>query len=53
VVVEDYAVVVPRLTEPGSTTLAVGVGLPYHLRGGETEWEAVLPLGEITVLPQE
>jgi len=53
VVVEDYAVVVPRLTEPGSTTLSVGVGLPFYHCSGEDGWEAVLCLGEITVLPPE
>jgi hypothetical protein len=53
VVVEDYAVVVPRGAEPGSTTLSIGVGLPFRLRGGEAGWEAILPLGQVTILPQE
>ncbi len=53
VVVEDYAVVVPRQAEPGSTTLSMGVGLPFRLRRGEAGWEAILTLGHVTVLPRE
>jgi hypothetical protein len=53
VLVEEYRVVVPSTTETGSATLAVGVGFPFRLLGGETEWEAVLDLGEITILPME
>jgi hypothetical protein len=52
VVVEAYAVVVPRHAEPGSTSLSIGVALPFQAQGGEAEWEAVLDLGQITVLPQ-
>jgi len=53
VLVEDYRVVVPRTTEAGTATLAVGVGFPFRPLDGEAEWEAVLDLGEITILSTE
>ncbi len=53
VLVEDYRVVVPSTTEAGAAALAVGVGFPFRLPGGEGEWETVLYLGEITILPTE
>ena len=53
ILVEDYRVVVPRATGAGTTTLAVGVGFPFRLPDGEAGWEAVLNLGEVTILPAE
>jgi hypothetical protein len=53
VLVEDYWVVVPRTMEAGSALLTVGLGLPFRLPDGEAEWEAVLNLSEITILPGE
>jgi hypothetical protein len=53
VLVEDYRVVVPRTAEPGAAALAVGVGLPFRLPDGGVRWEAVVDLGQVTILPQE
>jgi hypothetical protein len=53
VLVEDYRVVVPRTTDSGTVSLAVGVGSPFHLPGGEVEWDPVLDLGEVTILSTE
>ncbi|MDY6875463.1 MAG: DUF2723 domain-containing protein [Chloroflexota bacterium] len=53
VLVEDYRVVVPRTTEAGSASLAVGLGFPFHLPDGEAKWDAVLDLGEIAILSME
>ena len=41
------------VSEAGSATLSMGIGSPFRLFGGEAEWEAVLNLGEITILPTE
>ncbi|MFQ6099744.1 MAG: DUF2723 domain-containing protein [Anaerolineae bacterium] len=51
--VEDYRVVVPRTTEVGTATLAIGISSPFHLPNGGSGWGTVLDLGEITILPTE
>jgi hypothetical protein len=53
VLVEDYRVVVPRTTEAGTAELAIGVSLRFQPARGEAEWETVLHLGGITILPGE
>jgi hypothetical protein len=53
IIVEDYQVVVPSTSEAGSVVLSIGVAYPLRQLGGETGWEAVVELGEITVLPRE
>jgi hypothetical protein len=53
VIVEDYYVVVPRTTEPGAATLSIGIGHPLRRLGSDAGWEAVLDLGQITILPTE
>jgi hypothetical protein len=53
VIVEEYRVVVPRTTEPGEAALSIGVSHPFRQLGSDAEWEAVLDLGQITILPTE
>jgi hypothetical protein len=53
VIVEEYRVVVPRTTEPGEAALSIGVSHPFRQLDSDAEWEAVLDLGQITILPTE
>ena len=53
VLVEDYRVVMPRTTEAGTATLTVGIGLPFRLPDSDADWQAILDLGEVTILPME
>jgi hypothetical protein len=53
IIVEDYYVVVPRTTEPGEAALSLGLGHPFRQINSDVEWEAVLDLGQITILPTE
>jgi hypothetical protein len=52
-IVEDYRVVVPRTTEPGEATLSIGLSHPFRQLDSDVAWEAVLNLGQITILPTE
>ena len=53
ILVEEYRVVMPRTIEPGTATLSIGMGHPLRRLGSEAGWEAVLDLGQITILPTE
>ena len=53
IIVEDYYVVVSRTTEPGETALSLGLGHPLRQLDSDVAWEAVLELGQITILPTE
>jgi hypothetical protein len=52
VIVEDYRVVIPSTSRADSVTLSIGVAHPFRQPGSENEWETVVELSEITVLPR-